>query len=294
MNHTKITIGIAAFNEEANIHDLLENIFSQQLKDFIIDEVIVVSSGSTDNTNKIVTNLANKNSKVKLITEASRSGKSAAVNLIIQASKNNIIVLESADTIPYPETIQNLCEPLLKEDIGLSGAHPIPNNNPHKFVGYCIHTLWELHHQIALKSTKCGEMIAFKKVFDSIPAESPVDEASIEHEILKKGLKKIYVADAKVKNHGPNTISEFIKQRTRINAGHYWLKQKYHHKVSTNSPALLLEAIWKELLQKPTKAFWLTALISLEAYSKILAFINFHILRKNYRIWEQLKSTKKL
>ena len=48
------TVGIFAHNEEANIAQLLQIMLEQELKKVEIREIIVVSSGSTDQTDSIV------------------------------------------------------------------------------------------------------------------------------------------------------------------------------------------------------------------------------------------------
>ena len=50
MNTQSITIGIPAYNEEANIKYLLKLLLNQKIKNAAIHEVIVVSDGSTDGT----------------------------------------------------------------------------------------------------------------------------------------------------------------------------------------------------------------------------------------------------
>ena len=48
------TVGVFAHNEEANIGQLLEIMLQQELEQVEIREIIVVSSGSTDQTDEIV------------------------------------------------------------------------------------------------------------------------------------------------------------------------------------------------------------------------------------------------
>ena len=52
-----VSVGIMAFNEEKNMGRLLKALLSQELKKVRIEEIIVVSDGSTDKTNEIVKEL---------------------------------------------------------------------------------------------------------------------------------------------------------------------------------------------------------------------------------------------
>ncbi|MBU0666785.1 MAG: glycosyltransferase [Nanoarchaeota archaeon] len=44
-----VSIGVMAYNEEGNINSLLNALLKQKTKQAFIKEIIVVSSGSTDN-----------------------------------------------------------------------------------------------------------------------------------------------------------------------------------------------------------------------------------------------------
>ena len=81
-----ISIGIMAFNEEKNIGRLLKALLSQELKKVKIREIIVVSVGSTDKTNKIVEKFTKKNKVIKLVTGDKRRGKALAINEFINIS----------------------------------------------------------------------------------------------------------------------------------------------------------------------------------------------------------------
>ena len=91
MNKLVVSIGIAAFNEEKNIKRLLDSIRSQKLKKVKIGEILIISSGSTDKTNNIISTYQKRLKKIRLITQSRRLGKASAVNLILNESRNIII-----------------------------------------------------------------------------------------------------------------------------------------------------------------------------------------------------------
>ena len=117
-----VSIGIIAYNEEKNIKKLIQSLLNQKLKNVKIKEIIVVSSGSTDKTNKIVKDFK----KVKLIIQKKRLGKASGINQFLKAAKSKILVLSSADIIPKKKTIEKLCFPLKNKKIGICGSKPIP------------------------------------------------------------------------------------------------------------------------------------------------------------------------
>ena len=79
------SIGVLAYNEEANIGKLLSALLTQKLETVIIDKIVVVSSACSDRTDDICEEYALKHNQIELIKEPERNGKSAAINKFIKA-----------------------------------------------------------------------------------------------------------------------------------------------------------------------------------------------------------------
>lgn len=77
----KCSLGVFAYNEAENIIPLLEALVNQKLEKVEIEEIIVVSSGSTDMADELVTQFAETHPQVRLIRQAKREGKSVTINL---------------------------------------------------------------------------------------------------------------------------------------------------------------------------------------------------------------------
>lgn len=293
MKKIPLTIGVAVYNEGQNVENFLRSIINQRLTKATVSEIIIVSSGSTDKTNKIIKSFSLKNLRIKLIKQARRLGKASAVNLIIEKAKEDIIVLASADLFIPEDTIEKLVAPLKNAGIGIVGSHPVPLNNPNTFFGYAAHLLWGLHHVISLESPKMGECIAFRKVFRQIPALSSVDEANIESLIKGQGYKAVYAPHAIIYNKGAESLRDFVARRRHVYAGHLVTKYNYGYSVSTISGVKIFFLLLKNLSFSWRSLLWTSAVILLEAYSRILGFIDYKTNRK-YTIWQVTSSTKSL
>ncbi|MEM2703216.1 MAG: glycosyltransferase [Candidatus Bathyarchaeia archaeon] len=290
----KISIGIPAYNEEKNIGKLLTAIQNQKTSVTEIDQIVVVSSGSTDRTNEIVEDFAKKDPRIHLVRQNCRKGKASAVNEFLRVARNEILVLESADTIPENDAIENLCRVFMDKQVGMAGAHPVPKNIDKSLVGYASRLLWMLHHYIALEAPKCGELIAFRKVFDNIPDNTVVDEAWIEFEITKRGYKIVYVPEALVYNRGPETVSDFIKQRRRIACGHLALSRMVKYRVSTQSSGLVLRAIFKSFpIFNPLRWPHFLGATFLEFLSRLMGYYDY-FRGKSHVVWAIVETTKKV
>ena len=232
---TKITccVGVIAFNEEKNIRFILEALAEQRLQTCDIREIVVVSSGCSDDTENIVASIARSNPMIRLIAQKEREGKASAINLFLAGAQGDVVVVESGDTIPDEMAIENLVRPFLDPEVGMTGAHPIPVNSEETFMGYTVNLFWRLHHEMALEHPKLGELIAFRNVVREIPKNTAVDEASIEAIITGAGGRIHYAKDAIVHNKGPETAGDFLKQRRRIMVGHKHLQVTHGYTVSS-------------------------------------------------------------
>jgi Glycosyl transferase family 2 len=68
------SVGIMAYNEEANIAKALDSVLRQDLTGKRIKEVIVVASGCDDRTVEIVADIATREPRVRLIEQAHSGG----------------------------------------------------------------------------------------------------------------------------------------------------------------------------------------------------------------------------
>jgi poly-beta-1,6-N-acetyl-D-glucosamine synthase len=287
-------IGVMAYNEEANIRLLLQALLVQKTEKIAIDEIVVVASGCTDGTEDIVKEYVAIDPRVRLLTQARKEGKSSAVNLLLRNTDCEVIVLESADTIPLENTIEALVSPMSDPNVGMVGGRPAPTNSPDGFMGYAAHLLWDLHHQVALRHPKLGELIAFRNVFYQIPFDSAVDEASIEPLIVGQGMRLHYSPGAVVLNKGPETVRDFLKQRRRIFAGHIYLKETLGYKVSTMNPARLAWLFLSNMKWEWRWFCWAPRVAALEVYVRLMGTYDYVICKRNPYNWAVVASTKQL
>ena len=229
----RCSVGITAHNEEDNIGPLLDAMLDQHLHDVDISEIVIVASGCTDRTVPIIQSYQERDERIQLIVQPRREGKTAAVNLFLQNSHEDILVLESGDTLPHENAVENLVRLFADPTIGMTGAHKVPVNTPDHLVGLFTHLRLRMEHELCLDIPRLGEMIAFRRVLAHIPPDIAMDEAFVEAIVITHGLRVVYSPDAVVYNSGPTTVSDFIRQRRRNHAGHLYLRHKYGHQVAS-------------------------------------------------------------
>ncbi|MGA2073880.1 MAG: glycosyltransferase family 2 protein [Terriglobia bacterium] len=116
------SMGIMAYNEEANIGRMLEAVVSQRLTNANLAEIVVVASGCTDRTESVVNAWARRDPRIRLIVQAQREGKASAVNQFLPQAREKIVVVCSADLQPEAGAIEELVAPFATP--GLSWGLP--------------------------------------------------------------------------------------------------------------------------------------------------------------------------
>jgi len=290
----RASVGVMVYNEERNIGKLLEALTTQELKAVEIVEIVVVSSGSTDGTDDIVREWERRDGRIRLVRQESRQGKASAINLFLKDASGDVFVLESGDTLPEPACVERMLRPFEDESVGMTGARPVPVDDPDTFMGFVVHMLWRLHHRLALRSPKLGEMVAFRSFVRSIPNDTAVDEASVEAIVADHGQSLRYVPDAIVRNKGASNVRDFLRQRRRIYAGHMWLEREQDYEVSTKNVGSILPVLWADMVWRPRPLLWTAGGVFLEFLGRLLGVIDYHVFKKNPYTWDIAESTKSL
>ncbi len=288
----RCSVGITAYNEEANIGRLLQAILDQRLYEVEISEIIVVASGCTDRTEEIVRAYMDKDPRIRLYVQERREGKTSAINLFLKHAREKICVLESGDTLPRDDTIEKMVRMFRNPAVGMTGAHKVAVNTPDHIVDLLSHLRLKLEHQLCLEIPRLGELIAFRKVFDQLPPDVAMDEAFVEALIIRRGMQVRYAPEAVVYSMGPQTVGDFVKQRRRNYAGHLYLKEKYGYQVSSLQNRRVLRIALEEVWGAIRLIWTLGVLAVLELYSRMLGAWDYRVRKKKHVIWDMAWSTK--
>jgi len=292
----KYSVGVMAYNEEANIGRTLEAILHQTSHKTALAEILVVASGCTDNTVGVVQAMMESEPRIQLVIQERREGKASAINLFLQHARSAVLVMVGADIIPEHDTLEQLCLHFADTHVGMVGAHPIPVNDQDTFVGHAVHLLWLLHDRMARRSPKLGEVVAFRNLITSIPTDTAVDEISIQAAISAHKLHLVYEPEALVYNKGPMTIRDFLKQRRRIHAGHLKTREQEHYAAPTMSVLPILQELFVSApytVNSPKQLAWTIGTIGLEGLARLQG--QYDVMRKrSHHVWQAVASTKLL
>jgi len=285
-----IEIGIMAHNEAPTLGALLSRVASYA----DASRICIVSSGSTDGTDKIARSWARKDSRIQLIVEEKRRGKARAINRFLSSigPQTDAVVLISGDVVPAQGAIDRLLEPLENSDVRMTGARPCPINPTQGWVNRIVHFQWTLLDHIARHRPKLGEMIAFRPPVDPLDPDTVVDEAALEAQLTQHKGTLAYVPEAIVHNQGPQTWGDLVAQRERIWIGHRRLLRRTGYRVSTHRLRDMLYPAVKFLWQNPTWTAVAMVAAAIEIYSRCKGTVRHQFLGELPTVWPILTSAK--
>lgn len=272
--HAKLTVAVCAYNEEANIGHLLQAVLRADPQGHLIDDVLVVSSGSTDRTDDIVRKFCLREPRLRLLAEEGRLGKLSAVNTVLGEARNDYIILADADCLPAEGSIELLAQALVQEGIGGAGTRNVPVNASDSLASRIAALMWEMHHMVNLRHPVLGgDIVAFRRVMDALPATSGInDDFIIECELRRRGYRIAYEPQAITYMRVPTSLADFLRQRRRI---HYGFRREGHSFgaiKATERPGNIIAAAARLLRYKPYLLPILAMLVGLEAWARLSAF----------------------
>ncbi len=213
-----ISIIIPTYNEAASIKDKIKNTLGLNYPQDKI-EVIVIDSASTDGTPDKVEN----NEKVKLIKQTERLGKSAALAEIFKIVNGEIVVITDADALLDRDILVKSLPYLADNKVGAVTGKQIlinPNEAIYQKSEQSYRDLFDMIRsaESRLGSTMVfnGPFMAFKREVLEAPQQNSVaDDTEMAFQVIEKGYRALYIADALFYENIPRSGKSRIKQKER-------------------------------------------------------------------------------
>ena len=289
----RCTIGVFAHNEAHNVRRALHALLAQQLQTVTITEIVVIASGCTDGTVELAREVASTNPVVTVDVETHRSGKASAIRRLMSMARGDVIVFVSADTLPAPDAIEHLLAPFADPKVGMTGARVVPLNTPTSFLGFAVQLLWFVHHHLALRKPKLGELVACRNVITEFPVDTATDDLALEALITRQGYELAYAPKAIVYNRGPENFDDFVLQRRRIFAGEVGIAFKYRYLASSLNIRHVLPLATDAIKTYHRCIPWIFGAMAIELWSRLLGMADALRGREGV-IWRHARSTKKV
>ncbi|MFA9391107.1 MAG: glycosyltransferase [Prolixibacteraceae bacterium] len=225
----KITILMAAFNEEAVIEKKIRTIFKTTYPAHLI-EVLIGSDNSNDNTNTIIDKLSEELPQLQIRKFTERQGKVNIINQLSERAAGEIIFITDANVLFDESTLFEVVKYFADEQIGLVDTHM--TNYGIKKDGISFQEKSYISREVYVKNLESkafGTMIGpfggcyaiRKELFVKVPSNYLVDDFFICMNVLSKNKKSINNLDAVVYEDVSNVLSIEFNRKIRIAIGNF-------------------------------------------------------------------------
>ncbi|THB75667.1 MAG: glycosyltransferase family 2 protein [Desulfobulbaceae bacterium] len=228
-----VSIIICAKDEEQQIADRIENILGLDYPQELV-ELIIVSDGSNDRTDEIVSSYADK--RVRLIALENASGKAVAINTGVQAATNQYLIFGDARQTFEKDVIQKLLAYFHDPSVGAVSGRLVLQPKSSSTAGEGVSSYWNYEVWLRSQESKSGSVIGVtgaiyalkKSMFEKIPAGTILDDVLIPMNAILKGIRIIYEQDAIAYDSKIVTDKNELNRKTRTLYGNLQLLSLKH------------------------------------------------------------------
>jgi len=240
-----ISVGISAYNEEANIQALVKSLINQKQLGYKFVEIIVISDGSTDRTVELVKQIKDK--RIKIVDHKDRAGQNRRQNELIDIMSNSssaLLILE-ADWLPANSRyLEHMVSAVPKHgNFSMITGNGVPSPEE-KFWGNVMNTGFYYRRDIYTQAVKqsglymsYGGRLLSRSFLKSFRwSEDFHEDSYLFRKILESGIPRIAAKNATIYFKSVSTISDYFlqsgkyqkaKERESIKSNIYEFKINY-------------------------------------------------------------------
>lgn len=230
------TLVVAAYNEEYLIAEKIKNTLSLNYPAGKL-ELLFVTDGSTDKTPDIIA----RHPQIKLMHEAARNGKIAAMHRAVEQVQTEIIVFTDANTVLNKDALINICRHYADKKVGaVAGEKRVhsPEQADASTAGEGFYWKYESvlkkwDSELYSVVGAAGELFSVRRdLYKPVSKNAILDDFMISMQIAAQGYRIIYEPDAYALEDASENITEELKRKVRIAAGGMqsvvWLKSMFN------------------------------------------------------------------
>lgn len=214
-----VSVVIAARNEAEAIGKKIESVLAT---DYPHDrrEIIVVSDGSTDDTDSIVASYAA--SGVKLVPALGR-GKAEALAAGVRVSHGDVLVFTDANGALDPGALRSLVWPFADASVGgVAGDQRYRSSSP-SAIGAGERRYWKFDRLLKRSEGRSGDVVAAtgglyairRELFEPIPA-GVNDDLFLSTGVIQKGYRLVFASDAVAYESLAPSLGAEVRRKIRI------------------------------------------------------------------------------
>jgi cellulose synthase/poly-beta-1,6-N-acetylglucosamine synthase-like glycosyltransferase len=224
----RVTVLTAAYNEAAHIGATVRNKLDQSYPAELLD-VIVVSDESADGTDAIVETIASQNSRVRLIRQVPRQGKTSALNLAMPETRGEIVVFADANSIYRPDTIAKLVRNFADPAVGYVTGKMVYVNPDGSLVGDGCSAFMRYENSLRAAETAVGSVVGVDGGVDAVRRNlyrpmraDQLPDFVLPLTVVEQGYRVVYEPDAILTEDTLTTQGSEYRMRVRVALRALW------------------------------------------------------------------------
>ena len=222
----RISILIAAYNEEKNIEATLQNKLDLHYPKEKL-EIIVISDGSTDGTDEIVRRYEGE--KVRLIRQEPRAGKTSALNMAVPEATGEVLVFSDANSLYAQDVLEKLIRNFSDPHVGYVTGKMIYTNPDGAPIGDGCSAYMKYENYLRSRETKLGSVVGVdggidavrKKLYQPMNADQLPDFV-LPLKVVEQGFRVVYEPKAILKEPALKDSKDEYKMRVRVSLRSLW------------------------------------------------------------------------
>lgn len=261
---TKVSVLLTVHNEAAIVLERIINILSQDYPHDLL-EVIVASDGSTDATNRIVSEIGDP--RIRLFVSEAGHGKTATQNAAIKLAAGDVVVFTDAGSRFEADFIRRIASVFADESVGAADGHLLfvakDSNQIVKSQGYYWRyelALREAESHLGILAVASGACLAVRRELLKDMEASVGEDCIVPLDVVAQGFKVVHVSNAIAYDEMENDAKREFRSRIRMTLRNWqgtWSRGELLNPIKFPGYAL---ALWSHKLLRWLSPFFLISL----------------------------------
>ncbi len=223
MKKVTLSVGISAYNEEANIEHILHMLLSQKEESYLLKEIIIALDGCGDKTKEKILQVNDK--RIRMIVGTERKGKAYRLNQILASFTCDALVVVDADVVISDQKLLSRLvgsSNLSKDGLVSINVTPLPAKT---FFEHCIQVGVFIVKDIAKRWNHGKNYLSFRGCLLAVdkefarklrmPLQLVNDDTYFYFSSLAAGYTPRYISDCFVYYKSPTTFKDHLNQSSR-------------------------------------------------------------------------------
>lgn len=221
-----VTILISAYNEAEVIAHTINNKLAADYPHEQL-EIIVISDGSSDGTDAIISSFADRN--VRLLRQEPRAGKTSALNMAIPMAQGDIIVFSDANSLYAPYALRKLVSNFADKKVGYVTGKMIYANPDGTPIGEGCSAYMKYENTLREIETYLGSIVGVDGGIDAMRRVlySPLNTDQLPDfvqplKVIEQGYRVVYEPEALLWEHSLKESGDEYRMRVRVSLRAFW------------------------------------------------------------------------